>query len=201
MASTVRAPRHAETSVARSDAPGRSAPQRPVLRLASMYRRLAGAAIDMGVVVVISGLLWARFASTSAGVTRVRIDSQTGERIIDEAATLPIWLPVLVVIVVSAAYTIPLMAIWGRTLGGLLVGIRCVRADSGLRPGWLLSMRRWLALYGAAGLLSFVPLIGALAWLVTLVVGLSPLWDATHRLRGYADHLGGDLVVDASRSG
>jgi hypothetical protein len=89
------------------------------------------------------------------------------------------------------------MTVWGRTLGGWAVGIRCVRADTGARPGWALSTRRWFALYGAAGLLGFVPVIGPFAWLVTLIVGLSPMWDSTRLLRGYADHLGDDVVVMA----
>jgi len=79
------------------------------------------------------------------------------------------------------------------------VGIRCVRADTGGRPGWALSCRRWLMLYGIAGALSFAPYVGPFAWLISLVVGLSPLWDSTHRLRGYADHVGRDVVVLARR--
>ncbi|MEY3734326.1 MAG: hypothetical protein RL347_1685, partial [Actinomycetota bacterium] len=135
----------------------------------------------------------------TAGVTRVRIDAETGERSVDAALSLPAWLPLAVLVALTAAYTIVLMALWGRTLGGWAVGIRCVRADSGQRPGWRLSTRRWFMLYGAAGILAFVPVIGPFAWILTLIVGLSPLWDSTHRLRGYADHLGHDIVVMAER--
>ena len=119
--------------------------------------------------------------------------------VIDTTWAAPAWFPLAVFFSVLALYTIPLMALWGRTLGGWGVGIRCVRADTGNRPGWRLSVRRWVVLYGVAGALSFVPVIGPVAWLVILLVGLSPLWDSTGRLRGYADQLAGDLVVRAPR--
>jgi len=162
-----------------------------------MVRRVAGAAIDAALLVTVAGLLASFLEGLTSGVTRVRIDAQTGERTIDASISLPTWLPLLILVVLTALYTVPLMAIWGRTLGGVIVGIRCVRADTGTPPGWSLSARRWAVLYGAAGLLSFVPVIGPFAWLVTVVVGLSPLWDGARLMRGYADYLGDDVVVMA----
>ena len=193
MASPVRTPpsrRHAPQSRAKA--------QRPAPVLASMPRRVGGAAIDLALLVTISGIVSSLLERVTAGVTRVRIDA-AGERTVDAAVALPAWLPLALLVAFTAAYTISLMALWGRTLGGWAVGIRCVRADSGERPGWMLSTRRWFMLYGAAGLLAFVPVIGPFAWVLTLVVGLSPLWDSTHRLRGYADHLGHDVVVMGER--
>ncbi len=166
-----------------------------------MPRRVAGAAIDLVIVVAIAGVLSARLEGMTAGITRVRIDDESGQRTIDASVSLPLWLPLVILVVVSAVYTIPLMAIWGRTVGGMLVGIRCVRADTGARPGWDSSVRRWLALYGVAGILGLTPIIGPFAWLLTLLVGLSPLWDGSRSLRGYADHFGGDIVIDAPRPG
>lgn len=171
----------------------RSTKRTPVL--ASVQRRVAGAAIDMALLIAVSGALAAMLEHLTSGVTRIRIDAQTGQRTVDTTLTLPTWLPLAILVVLTAAYTVPLMARWGRTLGGLAVGIRCVRVDTGAAPGWSLSVRRWVALYGAAGILAFIPVIGPFAWIVTLVVGLSPLWDGTHRLRGYADHLGHDIVI------
>lgn len=154
----------------------------------------------MALLIAVAGMASAVLESLTSGITRVRLDAETGERTVDAAVALPTWLPLALLVVLTAAYTIVLMATWGRTLGGWAVGIRCVRADSGARPGWALATRRWFALYGAAGLLAFVPVIGPFAWLVTLVVGLSPLWDRSRLLRGYADYLGDDVVVMA-RSG
>lgn len=198
MASTLRPPRGGDSSTRRS--PRTVSPSRTPLALAPIHKRVAGAAIDMVLLVTVAGVVSARLEGMTAGVTRVRIDAESGQRTVDATLSLPLWLPLLILVVLTAAYTIPLMAVWGRTLGGWVMGIRCVRADSGTVPGWHLSVRRWLVLYGAAGILAFVPVVGPFAWLVTLVVGLSPLWDGTRLMRGYADHLGGDLVVEVPRS-
>jgi hypothetical protein len=160
-----------------------------------MSRRVTGAAIDMALLIFLAGTSASLLERMTAGVTRVRIDEESGQRAVEAGLSLPLWLPLALLVTFTAAYTIVLMAVFGRTLGGWAVGIRCVRADTGGRPGWSLSVRRWFLLYGAAGLLAFAPVIGPFAWVITLVVGLSPLWDATQRLRGYADHLGHDIVV------
>jgi hypothetical protein len=187
--------------------PVRTSPRRPPRRpatsdaaLASMGRRVAGAAIDMVLLVFISGVVASFLERATAGVTRVRIDAVTGERVVNAAIDLPPWLPLLLLVLLTAAYSIPLMALFGRTLGGWAMGIQCVREDSAGRLGWSLSARRWFLLYGAAGVLAFVPGIGPFSWILILLVGLSPLWDATRRLRGYADHAAQDIVVMAKAS-
>ena len=151
----------------------------------------------MALLIVAAGVVTAALESMTTGITRVRVDA--GERAVDASFSIPLWFPLALLVVFTALYTVPLMALWGRTVGGWAMGIRCVRADTGGRPGWALSFRRWLMLYGVAGALSFAPYVGPFAWLITLVVGLSPLWDGTRRLRGYADHVGGDVVVLARR--
>jgi len=190
MASTMRPPR-----AATARKPHREA--RPSFAVAPMLRRVAGAAIDAAILIAVAGVLASALEGLTSGVTRVRIDAQSGQRTIDASISLPSWLPLLILVALTALYTVPLMAIWGRTLGGVIVGIRCVRADTGTPPGWSPSTRRWAVLYGVAGLLSFVPVIGPFAWLVTIVVGLSPMWDGARHMRGYADYLGDDVVVMA----
>lgn len=185
MSSPVRTPARRRTS--------RTA--KPPVLLAPMSRRVTGAAIDMALLIFLAGTSASLLERLTAGVTRVRIDQESGQRAVEAGLSLPLWLPLALLVTFTAAYTIVLMAVFGRTLGGWAVGIRCVRADTGGRPGWSLSVRRWFLLYGAAGLLAFAPVIGPFAWVLTLIVGLSPLWDATQRLRGYADHLGHDIVV------
>ncbi|MEY2964636.1 MAG: hypothetical protein RLZZ228_449 [Actinomycetota bacterium] len=185
MSSPVRTPARRRTS--------RTA--KPPVLLAPMSRRVTGAAIDMALLIFLAGTSASLLERLTAGVTRVRIDEESGQRAVEAGLSLPLWLPLALLVTFTAAYTIVLMAVFGRTLGGWAVGIRCVRADTGGRPRWSLSVRRWFLLYGAAGLLAFAPVIGPFAWVITLVVGLSPLWDATQRLRGYADHLGHDIVV------
>lgn len=199
MASTVRSARASDAR--RSDARRSDVrADKPAFTLAPMQRRVGGAVIDMALLIVVAGVASSLLESLTAGITRVRLDAETGERTVDASISLPTWLPLAILVALTAVYTVALMATWGRTLGGWAVGIRCVRADTGARPGWGLSARRWFALYGAAGLLAFVPVIGPFAWLATLVIGLSPLWDRSRHLRGYADYLGDDIVVMA-RSG
>ena len=184
------------SSPVRTPASGRSSrAAKPPQALAPMSRRVTGAAIDMALLVFLAGTSASLLERMTAGVTRVRIDDESGLRYVEAGLSLPLWLPLALLVMFTAVYTIVLMATFGRTLGGWAVGIRCVRTDTGGRPGWSLSVRRWFLLYGAAGLLAFAPVIGPFAWILTLVVGLSPLWDATQRLRGYADHLGHDIVV------
>ena len=188
MSSTLRAPRGE-----------RARNKREAIPIASMPRRVAGAVIDLVLVLFVSGIVVAWLDSAIGGVTHVRIDAASGSSVIDSTWAAPAWFPLAVFFSVTALYTIPLMALWGRTLGGWILGIRCVRVDTGTRPGWTTSLRRWAALYGVAGALSFVPVVGPVAWLMTLLVGLSPLWDSAGRLRGYADLLAGDLVVGVPR--
>lgn len=192
MTSTIRPPRSATSRKAARES-------KPSFVVAPMRRRIAGAAIDMILLIAVAGILASMLEGATSGVTRIRIDAESGERIVSSSLALPAWLPLLLLVVLTALYTVPLMALWGRTLGGWIVGIRCVRADSGAPLGWSLSVRRWGALYGVAGVLGFAPIIGPFAWLVTLVVGLSPLWDGARLMRGYADYLGDDVVVMAGR--
>ena len=88
---------------------------------------------------------------------------------------------------VSAAYIIPLLATRGATVGGRLMGIRCVAAD-GRAPGFQRSAKRWLLLMGPG----LIPVVG---WLATLIVGLSPMVDANRRMQGFHDIFAGTYVV------
>ena len=164
--------------------------------LAPLTHRLLGAAIDLVLLLVIAGVVSAAVLGATTGVTQVRIGAD-GQRSLVGAPGQPLWLPLLVFTVLTALYVVPLMAIWGTTVGGWCLRIRCVRADNGATPGWGVSVRRWLLLYGVAGALAFLPVVGGWAWLATLIVGLSPAWDRSHRLRGYADRFAGDIVVRA----
>ena len=159
-----------------------------------MPRRVGGAAIDVLVLLVLAGGISSLLTTVTPGTAQVRIGAD-GARTVLAGTQQMTWLPMLVFVILTALYVVPLMAVFGRTLGGVLVGIKCVRSDTGAVPGWGVSIRRWLLLYGIAGVVGFAPYVGGFAWLITLVVGLSPLWDASGRLRGYADRFAGDIVV------
>ena len=92
---------------------------------------------------------------------------------------------------VWAVYEVVPTALWGKTLGKHLVGIRvCSRRDLG-RPGWIRSLKRWGLLY----LLGWVPFVGGL---LSLMVPLPLLWTANRQ--GLHDMFA-DTVVIRDRPG
>jgi hypothetical protein len=161
---------------------------------ASVPRRLLGGAIDAVLILVITGFLWSRFAPASVPV-QIRIDATTGERTVIDAHAFSLdWLAIIS-IAVAAAYVISFIALAGRTPGGWAVGIRCIRAATGARPGWSVSAKRWLVMLGIPAALGIVPVIGPWAWLLTIVVALSPLADRSGAMQGWQDRFAGDLVI------
>lgn len=201
-------PRQARPERPRPDRLGdeTSGVRRPVRQVApaSFPARLGGAAIDALILLVGSGLVVAWLTARDFRTTQVRLDALTGEQSVIAGATTSPWVVAGIPLLLTAAYMILLIGLWGRTLGGWAVGIRCVPVDpaSGsplpyARPGLIVGARRWLLMYGVAGALSLLPVVGGLAWLLVLVVGLSPLWDRSGRLRGWQDRFAGDAVVRA----
>lgn len=161
---------------------------------ASVPRRLLGGALDSILILVIVGLIWSRVAPSSVPV-QVRIDAETGERIVlGEQLWSPDWLGLLS-FSVAAVYLITFIALAGRTPGGWAVGIRCIRADTGGRPGWSVSTRRWLVLLAIPASIGLLPVIGPWAWLLTFAIALSPLLDRSGGMQGIHDRVAGDLVI------
>ncbi len=195
-------PRPARERETSSAAPRERAERK--VTVASWPARVAGAAIDGLVLLVGSGLVVAWITARDFRTTQVRLDAATGEPSIIAGATTPPWVLAGIPLVLTAAYMILLIGLWGRTLGGWAVGIRCIPVDTatgaprrGARPGLIVGARRWLILYGIAGAVSLLPVVGGFAWIIILLVGLSPLWDRSGRLRGWQDRFAGDLVVRA----
>lgn len=161
---------------------------------ASVPRRLAGAFVDGLLILAVVALVWSQVAPSGSPV-QVRIDAQTGERIvIGQSLFSPDWLSMLT-FAVAAGYFIVFLAVAGRTPGGWAVGIRCIRADTGGRPGWSASAQRWLVLLGIPAAVGLLPVIGPWAWLLIVVVALSPLADRSGRVQGIHDRVAGDLVI------
>lgn len=184
------------TSRAAKPAASKATAQRPAIQVvpASVPRRLLGGLLDSVLILVIVGLIWSRVAPSSVPV-QVRIDAQTGERIVlGQQMWTPDWLGLLS-FTVAAVYLITFIALAGRTPGGWAVGIRCIRADTGGRPGWSVSARRWFVLLGIPASIGLLPVIGPWAWLLTLAIALSPLLDRSGRMQGFHDRFAGDLVV------
>jgi uncharacterized RDD family membrane protein YckC len=80
----------------------------------------------------------------------------------------------------------------GQTLGQMFLGI-AVRDDaSGGAIGPQRGGLRILVLYPGI-LLSWLPLVGSLLWIYTLIAALSPLWD--RRRHGFHDKVAGTDVI------
>jgi len=66
--------------------------------------------------------------------------------------------------VLPFAYEVPLIALWGQTVGKRVIGIRVIGPD-GRPPGWGRSLRRWLLPFA----LGMVPFIGGLLAMAALL--------------------------------
>ena len=188
------APGSGRPTASRSTASGPSASARLTVVPASVPRRLVGALVDGLLILAVVALVWSRVAPQGAPV-QVRISAETGERITLGAPLFnPDWLSVLT-FAVAAVYVIAFLALAGRTPGGWAVGIRCIRADTGGKPGWAMSTRRWLVLLGIPAAVGLLPIIGPWAWVITIAVLLSPLADRSGKVQGIHDRVAGDLVI------
>ena len=92
----------------------------------------------------------------------------------------------VVVAVVAVFFEVALTATKGQTWGKETVGIKVIRSDNGLVPGWGRSLGRYLASWGT---------IPGLGYVLALVVCAPLLWDRTHQ--GLHDKAAATLVVDA----
>lgn len=198
MASITRAPASTRTAPVREST---AAPWSAELVPASLPQRILGGAIDAILIAVVVGLSGAWIAARTQTTVQVRIDAATGERIVVDPAAGPLHLLTALPVLLTALYVIVGIALAGRTLGGWAVGIRCIRARTGGRPGWGVAVRRWAILFGVAAVLGLVPVIGPWAWLATVAVALSPVLDRTGWMRGWQDRIAGDLVVRTRDSG
>lgn len=80
-------------------------------------------------------------------------------------------------------------ALWGRSPGKALLGVRCVGIDTGRAPGLLRAVLRALLVYGWAA----IPVVG---WLLPVSITLTTFLAAGSR--GVHDRLAGTVVVDAA---
>ncbi len=149
------------------------------VQLASAGARLGARILDI-VIVTVAFIILAVLGITAA----VGADSNT-----DDASALSVGALVVSVLVGAAIgllYEVTLIATRGQTLGKMATGIRVVRADNGLVPGWGKSVARWII----PALLPIIPLIG---WVLSLLVYISLLWDKSRQ--GWHDKAAGTLVI------
>ena len=83
-------------------------------------------------------------------------------------------------------YKFPPVALWGKTLGKLIVGITVCSGRGLGRPGWWRALRRW----GIVVLVGLVPGVGGL---LSLLVPLPLFW--TNNRQGLHDKVADTLVM------
>lgn len=94
----------------------------------------------------------------------------------------------LVLVVLEVAPT----AVWGRTPGKVMLGLRCVDVDTGRPPGMVRSVFRGLLLHAWVG----IPVAG---WLLPAAITLTTVFAPSGR--GLHDRLAGTIVVDGADPG
>ena len=92
---------------------------------------------------------------------------------------------------VQVAYFTICLRVWGRSIGGLAVGIRCVTA-SGTNPSWSKSFVRALIPFGFS-ILGLIPLIGVFAFVAQVLAYVSMLWSPKRQT--WMDRAAGTFVV------
>lgn len=147
--------------------------------LAPWWARAVARAFDGALFLYVVGLLWVevfRHLAPEAG---------DGPSVSDVVAGNQTTVRVLVVVASLLSEVVP-TAIWGRTFGKALLGLRVVDPDDEQPPGWARAFGRWVLLGGALA----VPVVGVPAF--ALVVGAGLL---DRRRRGLHDRLAGTVVV------
>ncbi|MCU0269925.1 MAG: RDD family protein [Acidimicrobiales bacterium] len=103
---------------------------------------------------------------------------------------VPVWF-LAVQVAVGVLYEVVLLALWGRTLGKHVLGVRVARFTDGERPRWTQALLRVLLVTAAVVAVDAVlPGLGALA---AVGIYLTALRDPMRR--GWHDHAGGTVVV------
>ena len=95
---------------------------------------------------------------------------------------------ILLVVVITFAYEVVMIALKGATLGKMALGVKVVREADGQVPGWGPAALRWIIPIAP----SIIPFVGSLG---TLVVFLSPFFDNSGRQQGWHDKIAKTLVI------
>ena len=97
---------------------------------------------------------------------------------------------VVLLLIPSLLYELPLIAARGQTIGKILMGVKVAHNSEGRVPGWTRSSMRWATLY----LPLLVPIIGILIFLLTAA---SPFFDP--KRRGWHDKMAGTIVTSVPK--
>ncbi|MDE0802100.1 MAG: RDD family protein [Acidimicrobiales bacterium] len=97
-------------------------------------------------------------------------------------------LAVITALVIVALEIVP-TALWGRTPGKVMLGLRCVDVDTGGPPGVIRSVFRGLLLHAWVA----IPVLG---WVLPAAITVTTVFAPSGR--GVHDRLSGSIVVDAA---
>lgn len=153
------------------------------VKLASPAARFGARMFDLFVVFVINSVIWL------TNVDWNEISGQVQEDTPDFSGIAPgawVW---WVQVLIWFFYETGSVALWGRTLGKRIAGIRVVNAQNGAIPGWGKAIGRW-AVPGIPAAQPFIWPVGAL-WFILCNVSLT--WDRVYQ--GWHDKAAGTLVI------
>ncbi len=165
------------------------------VQLAQPIERLGARTLD-GVIVAVPSGIWAfiqgrDFLSVDESATVTTPGALATDAIgaLILAAIGALFLTALV----GFVYEVVPTAIWGRTLGKRIIGIKAVNVASGEVPGWRKSLGRWALLILPLAV-PYVQIPGVLFFLLcVLTMGHEPFY------RGWHDKAAGILVVTSYR--
>jgi uncharacterized RDD family membrane protein YckC len=160
-------------------------------RFASMGRRLGARLIDFVILFVIYGVFAAAGVAGSINSMK-KCDVNDSQAVYDacvnhaSSGLVSKFGAVFGVLALAGLlYEWLMVGLVGATVGKLAVGVRVVKADTGLKPGLGSSFIRWI-----------IPMVGSfVCGIGQLVVYLSPFWDKSGRLQGWHDKAASTLVI------
>lgn len=165
------------TSTERGGRSGAKAPAEFATPGSRLLARLIDGIIGVPVVVVLYLL------ASEAVATFITIDS-IGILIL--LIMLPVFIMMIIGVVVSFVYEVPLIAVKGQTVGKMVMKIKVVPADDSLEVGFKKSLVRWIVpqSMGVVPIVGSIPALLGYAWII---------WDTEHQ--GWHDKAAKTYVI------
>jgi uncharacterized RDD family membrane protein YckC len=157
------------------------------VKLATIGERAAARVIDVFVPVVGYLVLAAVFAILALMLSAVTSSGNSGGAVAGFAGFL---LALFLIGLLANIYEIAMVALFGRTVGMMIMRITIIRQADGQKPNLVNAILRFIA----PGLAGLIPLFGQFCYLLVYV---SPIFDGSGRQQGWHDKLATTLVVSS----
>lgn len=159
--------------------------------LANPVRRWVARIIDLAFVNALTAVVLLAFSLIGAAIGRANSSEAVEGMLMAQAGRLGGYLlAFLLVITLLWTYELIMVAVWGATVGKMLMRIRVVRAAEGTRPGFGRSFLRWLI----PGLCAYVPFVGGFGTLLCYLT----LFIDTKRRQGLHDKAASTVVISTA---